>query len=42
MPLLPLDEPHRSRMQVLLAGLGLLGEDAAAEPATASARARVA
>ena len=42
MPLLPLDEPHRSRMQVLLADLGLLGEDAAAEPATASARARVA
>jgi 4-hydroxy-tetrahydrodipicolinate synthase len=42
MPLLPLDEPHRSRLQVLLAGLGLLGEDAAAEPATAAARARVA
>jgi 4-hydroxy-tetrahydrodipicolinate synthase len=43
MPLMPLDEPHRGRMQLLLAGLGLLGEDAAAEPATAgAARARVA
>jgi hypothetical protein len=29
-------------MQVLLADLGLLGEDAPAEPATAAARARVA
>jgi 4-hydroxy-tetrahydrodipicolinate synthase len=42
MPLLPLDEPHRGRMQLLLAALGLLGDDAAAEPATATARARVA
>jgi hypothetical protein len=29
-------------MQMLLATLGLVGEDAAAEPATAAARARVA
>ena len=50
MPLLPLDEPYRGRMQMLLAALGLVGEGAeptSAVPAApvrsaAAARARVA
>jgi hypothetical protein len=41
MPLMPLDEPHRGRMQILLATLGLLGEDGEAASTPAVARGRV-
>jgi 4-hydroxy-tetrahydrodipicolinate synthase len=37
MPLMSLDEPHRERMRMLLATLGLLGEDSGAASAASKA-----
>jgi 4-hydroxy-tetrahydrodipicolinate synthase len=43
MPLMPLDEPHRTRMQMLLTTLGMLGDGATeATPAAVRVRAGVA
>jgi hypothetical protein len=39
MPLMPLDEPHRSRMRMLLAALGLLAEEEDAASAVSATRA---